>query len=267
MTAQPPAALGWGKLSGAMVLGVAGALALSWQGGLAGVIVGLALGHWFDSRTTEAWDDPDAPRPQAVYEVDEEAQRLFATEIAAAFAGLLAALGRRTTDGKDALWRYLRDALGFPEEQLAAGGSALEAALARGGDLVTACEACARRLPASEHRLLVSALYELARDIGAGAGQARLCLHDAARVLSVSEDEEAAIRAVVYGGGEAHDYQILGVAEAASDGEVKSAYRKLAAKLHPDRVAHLGGKAVEIATREFDQVRGAYERIKGVRGF
>ncbi|HUB09541.1 MAG TPA: DnaJ domain-containing protein [Myxococcales bacterium] len=258
---------GWGKLAGAMVLGVAGALAFTWQGGVAGVIVGLVLGHWFDSRTAAAWDDPDEPRPQAAYEVDEEAQRLFAEEIAAPFAALLAALGKRSADARGALWRYLRDSLGFPEEQLAAAATKLDAALARGGDLVAACEACARRLPKSEHRLLVSALYELARDIGVGAGNARMALRDAAAALGVSEDEEAAIRGLVFGGGEARDYQVLGVAEGASDGDVKTAYRKLAAKLHPDRVAHLGEKAVELATREFDQVRSAYERIRATRGF
>ncbi len=267
MASERQEAAGWGKLVGAMVLGVAGALAFTWQGGVAGIIVGLVLGHWFDSRVSASWDDPDAPRPQAVYEVDAEAQALFAEEIAGAFAGLLAKLGKRPGDARDALWRYLRDSLGFPEDQLAAASSALEAALARGGDLVAACEACARKLPQSEHRLLVTALYELARDLGAGAGNARMALRDAAEALGVPEAEEAAIRAVVFGGGEARDYQILGVAEAASDGEVKSAYRRLAAKLHPDRVAHLGSKAVELATREFDEVRGAYERIKATRGF
>ena len=48
---------------------------------------------------------------------------------------------------------------------------------------------------------------------------------------------------------------------------MKSAFRRLAAKLHPDHVAHLGEKAVEMATVEFGQVRTAYERIRGARGF
>jgi DnaJ like chaperone protein len=178
------------------------------------------------------------------------------------------ALGRSPSTAESSLWRYLRDRLGFDEEQIAAGASALKAALERDADLVEACQRCARSLPDSEHRLLLTALYELARDVGAGAGPARMALRDAAEALGVSEAEEASLRTVIFGGGDqAHDYAILGVDERASDSDVKSAFRKLAGKLHPDRVAHLGEKAVAMATVEFGTVRTAYERIKATRGF
>jgi DnaJ like chaperone protein len=259
---------GYGKLAGAFLLGVAGAMTLGWQGAVAGLVVGIALGHWFDVRTSASYDDPDAARPQAAYEVDQEAQRLFAEEIAGAFAGLVRGLGRNPSAAEGSLWIYLRDRLGFDEEQIAAAAQSLKGALNRDSNLAEACERCARALPDNEHRLLVTALYELARDIGAAAGPTRMVMRDAAQALGVSEEDEASLRAVVFGGGDqAHDYALLGVDESASDSDVKSAFRKLASRLHPDRVAHLGEKAVEMATVEFGQVRTAYERIRGARGF
>src|SRR5579863_4592895 len=250
---------GYGKLAGAFVLGVAGALTVGWQGAVAGIFMGIALGHWFDVRVSASYDNPEDPKPQASYEVDQEAQRLFAEEIAAAFAGLVRALGRNPSAAEGSLWIYLRDRLGFDEEQIAAAANSLKAALNRDVDFAEACEHCARALPDKEHRLLVSSLYELARDIGAAAGPTRMVMRDAAQALGVSDIDEAALRAMVFGGGDqAHDYSLLGVEETASDSDVKSAFRRLAARLHPDHVAHLGEKAVEMATLEFGQVRTAY---------
>jgi molecular chaperone DnaJ len=52
-------------------------------------------------------------------------------------------------------------------------------------------------------------------------------------------------------------YEILGVSESASDGEIKSAYRKLAMTYHPDR--NKGDKAAEA---KFKEINEAYETLK-----
>jgi hypothetical protein len=59
-------------------------------------------------------------------------------------------------------------------------------------------------------------------------------------------------------------YRILGVKHGATQGEIKEAYRKAAAKYHPDKVSHLGKEFQKLAHQKFVAVQEAYERlIKG----
>ena len=60
-------------------------------------------------------------------------------------------------------------------------------------------------------------------------------------------------------------YKVLEVEPTASDEEVKKAYRRLALKYHPDKVAHLGEEVIKGAQEKFQQLTVAYETIKKQR--
>lgn len=61
-------------------------------------------------------------------------------------------------------------------------------------------------------------------------------------------------------------YTILGIDPSASDDEVKKAYREMAKKNHPDKVAYLGEDVRKAAEKKFQEINDAYDRIKKQRG-
>ncbi len=64
----------------------------------------------------------------------------------------------------------------------------------------------------------------------------------------------------------AEAYKVLGVSPSASNDEVKAAFRKMALKHHPDRVATLGEDVKKAAERKFQEINNAKERIFKARG-
>ena len=64
----------------------------------------------------------------------------------------------------------------------------------------------------------------------------------------------------------AEAYKVLGVDPSATNDEVKAAYRKMALKHHPDRVAALGEDVHKSAERKFQEINDAKERVYASRG-
>jgi DnaJ like chaperone protein len=66
----------------------------------------------------------------------------------------------------------------------------------------------------------------------------------------------------------AEAYEILGVAPAASDAEVKRAYRKLMSENHPDKLVARGlpESMLEVAKHKTQAIQSAWERVREARG-
>ncbi len=56
-------------------------------------------------------------------------------------------------------------------------------------------------------------------------------------------------------------YSVLGIAPGASPEEIKSAYRRLAAQYHPDKVQHLGKEIQALAEARFREIQQAYDAL------
>jgi DnaJ like chaperone protein len=61
-------------------------------------------------------------------------------------------------------------------------------------------------------------------------------------------------------------YTALEITPSATDEEVKKAYRRMAMKYHPDKVANAGEEIRQQATDKFRAINEAYEHIKQQRG-
>jgi DnaJ like chaperone protein len=61
-------------------------------------------------------------------------------------------------------------------------------------------------------------------------------------------------------------YEVLGLSSTATDAEVKSAYRKLVKKYHPDALQGMGDDVVKEAEATFRQIQSAYEELCSARG-
>jgi len=56
-------------------------------------------------------------------------------------------------------------------------------------------------------------------------------------------------------------YTVLGVPPQATQKEIKTAYRQLANKYHPDKVQHLGEEFQKLAENRFKEIEAAYREL------
>jgi hypothetical protein len=61
--------------------------------------------------------------------------------------------------------------------------------------------------------------------------------------------------------GASNPYTVLGIPRNAKEEQIKTAYRKLANKYHPDKVLHLGEEFRELAEKRFKEIQKAYKKL------
>lgn len=66
-------------------------------------------------------------------------------------------------------------------------------------------------------------------------------------------------------GNQKDPYKVLGITKEATDDEVKKAYRRMAMKYHPDRVAGMSEELQRNAAEQMKEINEAYDHIKSFR--
>ena len=83
--------------------------------------------------------------------------------------------------------------------------------------------------------------------------------------IRLNDSDAASVISMYYRDNDAA-YSVLEISPSATDDEVRSAYRRMALKHHPDKVASLGPEVQKAAEEKFRKIQEAYETIKKQRG-
>lgn len=130
-----------------------------------------------------------------------------------------------------------------------------------------ACLQIARNMDYPQRLQLVSFLVMIAKADGIVVAEEITALRNVAASLGITSSD---IESIINMGDGSHDldaaYKVLGIAPTASDDEVKGAYRKMALKHHPDRVATLGEDIRKAAEQKFKEINEAKTAIYKARG-
>jgi len=279
----------WGKVLGAMV-GGAIAMLLGWSPLLAALlaVVGLAVGHALIDH------QPPAPRRDAPPSIDElvgeperappprrpppkrpppppaparDEQKLLADVLCPIFIEVARSDTAVVQSEIRVVREFFQHTLGFDDAGMEAVRVALKDALASSEqDMEHLVKRARTELKPSFRLEIVRAIYDMCVADADLSARERDLLKHVTQTFNLSDEQLQQITTQFFGGADKH-YEALGLAESATDDEVKSAFRKLAAENHPDRVATLGAKEAEAAAARFRAVKDAYEALRKIRGF
>lgn len=91
-------------------------------------------------------------------------------------------------------------------------------------------------------------------------------LESVATAIGLQQSDIESILAMFRGNTSEDAYKVLEISPSATDDEVRKAYKRMALKYHPDKVATLGEDVQKAAEEKFKAVQAAYETIKKERG-
>ena len=123
----------------------------------------------------------------------------------------------------------------------------------------------AANLSYEERLQLLSFLAEIAKSDGHISQEEVEALKEVAVCMGLSI-QEAESMLNLGGNSLGQAYKVLEVTPEATDQEIRAAYRRLALKHHPDRVATLGEDVRRAAEEKFQEINNAKEQIYKARG-
>lgn len=123
----------------------------------------------------------------------------------------------------------------------------------------------AANLPYEQRLQLLDFLVNIAKSDGSVCSEEIAALKEVAQCMELSPKEVESMLNLS-GNSLEEAYKVLEIDPSATNEEVRTAYRRLALKHHPDRVATLGEDVKKAAEEKFQQINNAKERIYKARG-
>lgn len=122
-----------------------------------------------------------------------------------------------------------------------------------------------RHLDTSSKLQLMQLLFAISAADGHICKKEHDIIEQIAQLFNLSSHEFASVKSMFVEDTDSA-YQILEVDRSATNDEIKKAYKQMAVKYHPDKVAYLGEEIKNSANERFKKINVAYESIKKERG-
>lgn len=127
------------------------------------------------------------------------------------------------------------------------------------------CQDVRTRMQPEVRVQIIHYLFGIAKADGSVSESEINVLSVIASMMGVSNVDFESVKNMFYRSADS-DYKILGIEASATDDEVKKAYRQMAIKFHPDKVASMGEEYEKGAKEKFQQIQEAYDNLKKSRG-
>lgn len=236
---------------------------LGWAlGGPLGAVLGFALGSAFDAASvtvqTTSGNTGYSSRLSSSHVGD------FAASLLVLSAAVMKSDGKTLKSELDYVKRFLSNQFGEQNAQMQI--QLLKEILKQEIPLHDVCMQIKQYMPHSERLQIIHYLFGISKADGHVHELELHTIQTIANYLGVSLADFNSLKAMYFRDTNS-DYLILEITNTATDDEVKKAYRKMAVKFHPDKVAALGEEVQKAANEKFQKVQSAYENIKKQRGF
>lgn len=234
---------------------------LGWAlGGPLGAVLGFALGSAFDAASVTVSKTGGAG---AHSKMSTSSQGDFAVSLLVLSAAVMKSDGRTLKSELDYVKKFL--VLQFGEANAQQQTQMLKEILKQDIPLHQVCEQIRHFMPHAQRLQIIHYLFGISKADGHVHETELKTIHTIAHYLSVNEADFNSLKAMYFRDTDS-DYKILEIERSASDEDVKKAYRKMAVKFHPDKLAALGEEVQKAGKEKFQKVLEAYENIKKQRG-
>lgn len=233
---------------------------LGWAaGGPVGGVIGLVMGALFDEMTPGGQEAVFSGPTGGMGYDPRTAQGDFTASLLVLTAAVMKGDGKVLRSELEFVKKFLVTNYGEANAQRLL--PVLKELLEKEIPLRDVCLQIRQYMPESQRIQLLHYLFGISAADGDVHPREVLIIETISGYLGIDRADYESIKAMHYRDVDS-DYKILEVDANASDEEVKKAYRRMAVKFHPDKVADLGEEAQKIAKERFQKVQDAWEAIK-----
>ena len=241
-----------------------------WIGGLLGWVVLGPIGGLLGFLAGTVWDGASSAArrlagdatAQGGYTASEQRNSFFVSLMVLSSA-IIRADGKTLPSEIDVVKDFVRK--NFGEAAVADAEKILEKLNSQQVNIYEVGPQVARFMNYSQRLQLFHYLVQIAIADGFLDKSEKSVLEAIAGTIGLSSSDTASVIAMFYKDATSA-YAVLEISPSASDDEVRSAYRRMAMKNHPDKVATLGPEVQKAAEEKFRKIQEAYETIKKERG-